>query len=150
MPLRTARYAIAGALALAGCATPTVVDSHATVPVRMFNIAGRFEQDRRQGGMTGVTADIERCYASATVPVVKIYELRDCLVLDYVGYQTDVTIGRRQFRVAMPYFEDQAAFARWTRYGPPAQFDNPNRLVAYLSNGNGLVQLDLARIEAAH
>ena len=63
MPLRTARYAIAGALALAGCATPAVVDSHATVPARMFTIASRFEQDRRQGGMTAVTTDIERCYA---------------------------------------------------------------------------------------
>jgi len=150
MPLRTARYAIAGALALAGCATPAVIDSHATVPVRIFNIASRFEQDRRQGGMTAVTTDIEQCYAAATLPVVKIFELRDCLVLDYVGYQTDVTIGRRHFGVAMPYFEDRTAFARWAKYGPPAQFDNPNRLIAYLSNGNGLVQLDLARIAATH
>ena len=48
--------------------------------------------------MTGVVTDIEPCYASATTLVVKVFELRDCLVLDSVAY--------RSFGMdASPYFE---------------------------------------------
>lgn len=146
---RSLRSVLLGALALSGCTAPVVVEPHADVPTGMWNIASRFEQDRRQGGMAGVIADIEQCYASATGPVVKVYTLRDCLVLDYVGYRTDVTIGRRLWHQALPYFEDKAATARWTWYGMLAQFDTPTRLVEYLRNAEASVQLDLAQINAA-
>jgi hypothetical protein len=83
--------------------------------------------------MTGVTADIEKCYATAAFLVAKIFELRDCLVLDYVAY--------RSFGVAAsPYFEPKTITARWTRYGAPAQFDSQNRLARYVQNAYSLVQ----------
>ena len=45
-----------------------------------------------------MVTDIEPCYASATTLVVKVFELRDCLVLDSVAY--------RSFGMdASPYFE---------------------------------------------
>ena len=150
MFLRLSGFAFAIALMLSGCATQPVVmdshavvmDSHADVTTRMFNIASRFEQARHQGGMTGVTADIEKCYATAAFLVAKIFELRDCLVLDYVAY--------RSFGVAAsPYFEPKTITARWTRYGAPAQFDTQNRLARYVQNAYSLVQADLAQMNAA-
>jgi len=39
--------------------------------------------------------------------------------------------------------------ARRTRYGPPAQFDTQNRLARYVQNAYGLVQADLAQMNAA-
>lgn len=142
--------ALLTALTLAGCAAPSggpaIIDDHADVTTRMLTIASRFEQDRRRGGMLEVTADIDRCYASATRFVVQIYALRDCLVLDYVGYWTDVNVGRRALKMSLPFFEDQVASQRWGHYGPLAQFDRPQRLLAYLANSNGLVQIDLAQM----
>jgi hypothetical protein len=99
--------------------------------------------------MSEVMADIDRCYASATRFVVQTFALRDCLVLDYVGYWTDVNVGRRAFKIALPFFENQVASQRWGHYGPLAQFDTPQRLLAYLANSNGLVQIDLAQISPA-
>ena len=142
--------ALAGALMLAGCAAePVVIDSHTDVTTRMAAIASRFEQARHEGGMAGAVADIEKCYATATLLVAKVFELRDCLVLDYVAYRTDFTIGRRLFGGPLPYFEDQVAAMRWVKYGKLAQFDSPGRLAEYLRNTNALVQADLAQMNAA-
>jgi hypothetical protein len=145
--------ALLTALSLNGCAAPgggsAIIDDHADVTTRMLTIANRFEQDRRRGGISEVVADIDQCYASATRFVVQTFALRDCLVLDYVGYWTDVNVGRRAFKTALPFFEDQVASQRWGHYGPLAQFDTPQRLLAYLANSNGLVQIDLAQISRA-
>ena len=82
--------ALLAALSLNGCAAPgggpAIIDDHADVTTRMPTIASRFDQDRRRGGMSEVMADSDRCYASATRFVVQTFALRDCLVLDYVGY----------------------------------------------------------------
>ena len=99
--------------------------------------------------MAGAVADIEKCYATATLLVAKVFELRDCLVLDYVAYRTDFTIGRRLFGGPLPYFEDRVAAMRWVKYGKLAQFDSPGRLAEYLRNTNALVQADLAQMNAA-
>lgn len=136
-------------LCAAGCsrtgAGPAVLDPRADADTRMTAIAARFEADRNRGGMSGVIADIEGCYASAVRPVTRVYALRDCLVLDYVAYKTDVAVGRGAYGQGLPYFSDQTATQRWGRYGPLAQFDSPQRLLRYLDDANGLVQLRLQR-----
>ena len=95
--------AAVAALGLSGCATPAVEDPHADVGTRMYAIAARFEQARREGGMGGVIVEIDCCYASTTKPVIELYALRDCITLDYVGYRMDVDVGRRVFHQTLPY-----------------------------------------------
>ena len=128
--------------------TPTVMGSNPGVAARMMVIAATFERDRRQGGMAGVTAGIDKCYAAATFPVVNIMGVRDCMVLDYVAYRTDVTIGRTAFGMALPFFDDRVAMARLQRYAPFAQLEPQSRMLRYLNDSNGLVQQDLAQINA--
>jgi hypothetical protein len=112
------------ALALSGCATPAVTESHADPATRMLAVAQRFDQDRRTAGMID---DIGKCYARASALVIEIYALRDCLVLDYVAYRTDVTIGRRIDGGPLPFFTDQAFAARAGRYAQMDQGDDPNQ-----------------------
>lgn len=109
-------------------------------------VARRFDASRQSGGMTGIITEVEGCYASATHPVVQIYALRDCLALDYVGYQYDVNVGRRFFKMATPFYEDAAASTRWTPYAQLAQFKTPGQFMGYMNDANALVQLDLAAL----
>ena len=117
--------AIGSLLVLGGCATPVVMDSHADAASRMMVVARRFDASRQSGGMTGIITEVEGCYASATRPVVQIYARRDCLALDYVGYQYDVTVGRRLFNMATPFYEDAIATTRWTPYAQLAHWQHP-------------------------
>lgn len=139
-------------LGLGGCGpnglTPTITGSNAGVTARMMAIAATFERDRRQGGMAGVTEGIDKCYSAATFPVVNIMGVRDCMVLDYVGYRTDVTIGRTAFGMALPFFEDRVAMTRLQRYAPLARLEPTSRMLGYLTDASGLVQQDLAQINA--
>jgi hypothetical protein len=137
-------------LALSGCATPAVTEAHADPATRMLAVAQRFDQDRRTAGMAGVIDDIGKCYARASSLVIEIYALRDCLVLDYVAYRTDVTIGRRIDGAPLPFFTDQAFAARAGRYAQLDGFTTTQQLMKYLTDTNELVQLDLrTQINAA-
>jgi len=40
------------------------------------------------------------------------------------------------FKVALPYLEDQVSTQYWAHYGPLAQFDTPQRLMADLAQLN--------------
>lgn len=137
---------------LSGCGpnglTPTVLGTRTDVPSRMMAIAMVFERDRRQGGMAGVIAGVDKCYAAATFPVVNIMGVRDCMILDYVGYRTDVTVGRKAFGLALPFYEDRAAMTRLQRYAPMAQLEPQTRMLRYLTDSSFLVQQDLAQINA--
>ncbi len=140
--------------ALTGCGSPggapAFIDGHADVSTRMSVIAQRFELDRSQGGMSEVAADVGRCYAEATrYSVVQTFALRDCLILDYVGYRTSAVGSHAAVKPALPFFSDQAAPQRWEHYGPLAQFDTSQRLYAYLANSSSLVQNDLVKINSA-
>ena len=136
-------------LAVAGCAQLAVDDLEPDIGSRMHAIASRFEQSRRTGGMSGVIADIEQCYASATQLVIKVNALRDCLVLDYVGYRTDVDIGRRLFHQSLPYFVDPTFVTRQAHYGQLDGFPTPPQQMQYLRDANALVQLDIRQMNVA-
>jgi hypothetical protein len=141
--------AVATALALAACSTPVVVQQHADVNTRMRAIATRFVHDQQQGGMAGVIADIDACYASATHPFADVLNLRDCLVLDYVGYHEDQTVGRSFGMGPLPYFADPTSVQRWKNYGLLADYRTPAELPGYMRDSNQFVQIDVAQIKAA-
>jgi hypothetical protein len=134
-----------GALALSGCGA--VIDPHASAGNRMMGIAARFEEDQHRGGMSGVIDDIQNCYIAATLPVIKVYALRDCMVLDYVGYREDVRIGRRIFHQALPYFEDRAFLDRQIHYAPLDGFQG-SQIVTYMLDAYQAVQFDRRQINA--
>ncbi len=60
-----------------------------------------------------------------------------------------MNVSRPAFKMAMPFFLDQVALQRWAHYGPLAKFDTPQRLAAYLTNSNGLVQNNLVKINSS-
>ena len=136
-------------LSLAACGQLAVEDPHADAGTRMWNVASRLEHDRRTGGMAGAIDDIGHCYASASGPILKIWALRDCMVLDYAAYQVDVTIGRRIFRQSLPYFEDQAFASRVNRYAKLDGFTSAAQLANYLRDTYAVVRIDLAQLNAA-
>jgi len=133
-------------LVLSACATPAIEEPHEDAGTRMQNVAARFEQARRRGGMAGVIADIDDCYKSATAPIIKVYSLRDCLVLDYVAFRTDVAIGRRLFHQALPFFEDQVFVRRTSHYAQIDGFTSPAQLANYFNDAGTLVQYDIGQI----
>jgi len=136
------------ALMLSACAVPAVEDEHANAGTRMQGVAARFEQARRRGGMAAVVSEIDDCYRSATFPLIKVYALRDCLVLDYVGYRTDVTIGRRLFHQALPFFEDKAFTGRASHYAQLDSFTSPAQLANYFKDAGTLTQYDIGQLNA--
>ncbi len=99
--------------------------------------------------MSSVIADIEQCYVSASKPAVKVYALRDCLVLDYTGYHTDATIGRRRYHQSLPFFENQVFITRVETYALLDGFATPTQLAKYLKDTSDLVQFDLTQLNAA-
>lgn len=142
--------ALLGQLAMAGCAqigmAPTIAGDRLPIKDRMFTIASRYEQDRREGGMAGVAEGIAKCYNMATSPVVVIYGVRDCLILDYVASLTVMTGRRQDPGLKVPFLQFQTASARWDHYAPMAQFDSRQRMIRYLNDSNDIVQVDLGQI----
>ena len=126
-------------LVLSGCATPAVEGPHADIATRMDAIAARFEQALRTGGMAGVIMEIDNCYASATKPVIRLYALRDCVTLDYIGYRMDVDVGRRLFHQSLPYFTDTAFSTRADHYAQLDGFTSPAQLAQYPGDTNEAV-----------
>jgi hypothetical protein len=113
----------------------------------MRAIAHRFLNDQQQGGVAGVIADIDSCYAGATHPVIDVYTLRDCLILDYVAYHNDHTVGQAFGMAPLPYFTDATAIQRWKNYGLVADYRTPTELAGYLRDAGQLVQIDIAQIK---
>ncbi len=73
------------------CTTPAMIEPHADPGTQMNAIAQRVEQACRQREMTRVIENIGNCYAASTSPVIGVFALRDCLVLDYITYRSDFT-----------------------------------------------------------
>ena len=79
---------------------------------------------------------------------VQVYELRDCLILDYTAYNTDQVEGRQVNGALSPFFNDEVAITRWTNYGVLAQFKDGASEIAYLKDAHQVVQRDLFRYMA--
>jgi hypothetical protein len=68
----------AAVLGACGATGVAVEDPHPDVQQEIWNDASRYDSTFKAGGMAGVSAEIKRCYQDATVPVTKIWALRDC------------------------------------------------------------------------
>ena len=136
------------ALLLGGCTATglAVEDPNPDIQQEVWNIASRYDTSFKAGGMAGVTQEIESCYQSATVPVTKIWALRDCLILDYTGFYTDMKVGRRLNHISLPYFAPETFAARTTRYAKMDGFTSPAQLSNYFKDTEDLVQIDLAQL----
>jgi hypothetical protein len=97
--------------------------------------------------MAGAIADIEACYAGAAHRAIDVYTLRDCLILDYVAYHYDHSVGRAFGAGPLPYFTDATAIQRWKYYGLVADYRTPAELAGYLRDASQLVQIDVAQIK---
>ncbi len=124
--------AACAALSLGGCYL-AIQDPTTDPATRNAAIAARFQQDFHQGGMAGVIDDIEKCYAASSTPIIKVNALRDCMVLDYTGYRTDVTVGQGILKEApFPYFEVRTVADRLKHYSHLAEMDDPIQSATYL------------------
>lgn len=141
-----------GAALLSACTNPTgmaIEDPHPDIGTEMANIAARYQTDFNTGGMAGVVADTEICYHEATVPLTKIWALRDCMVLDFTGFTVDLTVGRRLNHSSLPYYEPGTFRTRINHYGTMDGFTSPAQLSNYLKDTGELVQQDLRQMNAA-
>lgn len=150
MPRTSSRALMLAALLLTACQAPgtrpppgagQAAGQNPTMTPAAWAEAGylvdRFEAARQQGGMTGVSADIQQCYARATRPVVQRLPLRECMVLDTFASRLDAETAKIMPGVGgMPYYQAQTVAARYGRYGPMAGFADPQVLGGYLAQGS--------------
>ena len=136
------------AMALGGCTATglAIEDPHPDVQQEVWNVASRYDSAFRSGGMAGVTQEIENCYQAATVPATKIWALRDCLILDYTGFYTDMKVGRRINHASLPFFAPETFETRTNRYAKMDGFTSGAQLSNYFKDTEDLVQLDLAQL----
>ena len=91
--------------------------------------------------MVGVSADIQSCYQTATLP----RQVRDCLVLDAVARRVDMETSRTLPGAGLPYFSEQAVTQRWPHYNRAANFQNLQQQLSYMRNGSDAVILEIAK-----
>lgn len=104
-------------------------------------LANRFVRARQAGGMVGVSADVQSCYQTATLP----RQVRDCLVLDAVARRVDLETSRSLPGAGLPYFSEQAVTQRWAHYNRAANFQNLQQQLSYMRNGSDAVILEMAK-----
>ncbi len=75
-------------IGLPACQTSASQVPRTNVKGRMHDLAARYVHDE-ETGMTGVIADLQNCYASASRFRIKRSALRDCLILDTVAFYED-------------------------------------------------------------
>ena len=103
-------------------------------------LADRFKAAFHQGGMTEVSSDIERCYATATQPYVQRLPLRECLILDTFAFRLNENVERPLTAVGgMPFYEQPAFARRLGRFGPLAGFTDPAVLGGYVGQGSNTI-----------
>jgi len=107
----------------------------------VHGLALRFADARDRGGMFGVSADIQTCYAQAVRPA----QVRDCLVLDAVARRIDMTTAKALPGGSLPYWTETAVTHRWARYNRSANFPDIQTQLEYMAHGSEAVLLDLAK-----
>lgn len=96
--------------------------------------ADRFDRAFHTGGMSGVAADINECYATARHSGEPI-AVRDCLVYDGFADRFAAQVDR-QFHLGIPpYFQPATAYPRLAHYSGPAGFNDAQIMAGYLNQG---------------
>ncbi|MHB0729919.1 hypothetical protein ACX4MZ_21465 [Roseomonas mucosa] len=108
-------------------------------------LADRFTQARQAGGMVGVSAEIQSCYQTATLP----RQVRDCLALDAVARRVDMETARILPGGELPYFSEQPVTRRWAHYNRAANFANLQQQITYMADVSDAVILEMARRQHA-
>lgn len=108
-------------------------------------LADRFTQARQTGGMVGVSAEVQSCYKTATLP----RQVRDCLALDAVARRVDMETARILPGGELPYFSEQAVTRRWAHYNRAANFGNIWEEMNYMKDVSDAVILEMARRQHA-
>lgn len=108
-------------------------------------LADRFTQARQAGGMVGVSAEIQSCYQTATLP----RQVRDCLALDAVARRVDRETARIIPGGELPNFSEQAVTRRWAHYNRAANFANLQQQITYMADVSDAVILEMARRQHA-
>ena len=140
--------ALGAALVLSACQMPqqrgplgpTLADARSAYPpgylVQANRLVDRFEADRRQGGMIGVSADIADCYRMTTRPYVQVSALRECMILDNFAVKFDQEMARRYgIGGGIPFFSFTAFSGRLQRFGQRAGFTDGEVLGGYIGQG---------------
>lgn len=138
----------AALIGLSACQTFAVQAPRADVEGRMHDLAVRYVHDE-ETGTTGVIADLQNCYASASRFRIKRSALRDCLVLDAVAFYEDSRFEQAFGAASLPWFELETKAARWGYYGSLASFGDVDRQVHYMAKRAGLVETEIQRIGSA-
>ena len=117
----------------------------ASVRQMIGGLADRFTQARQAGGIVGVSAEVQSCYQTATLP----RQFRDCLALDAVARRVDMETARILPGGELPYFSEQAVTRRWAHYNRAANFANIQQEINYMKDVSDAVILEMARRQHA-
>ena len=91
--------------------------------------------------MTGVGADIERCYAMATEPAVAVLPLRQCMVFEPFVTRFNAEANRINPGIGdrLVYDRPHAYRLRLARYAPLAGFTDPDTMIGYMAQGSSSI-----------
>lgn len=96
-----------------------------------------------RGGMSGVAADVQDCYAAADRDSARNAawpsEYRFCVLYDAVAYRSDNTHARERGLPRGPYFEPDVAALRWERHILAAGQGRRSELDAFMMKGAAAV-----------
>lgn len=107
-------------------------------PALVQRVAARFARDHRDGGMAGLVADIQACYAAAERGGPDRLALRDCIALDTAAKHRDMVNAQRFPVPGMEYLTDNASLARLNRYGPQVFANQTDALAFVKYTGNAV------------
>ncbi len=144
------RLALLGAAAinLSACQMPVAQDFQADTQGRMRDLAARYMRDQ-EAGMAGIIGDVEDCYASGSPSRNDIYALRDCFILDAVGFREDSRFDRILGIGNLPYYQERTRAARWSHYGRLAGFGDTEYQVLYMVKGAALVETEIRKMRGS-
>jgi hypothetical protein len=100
--------------------------------------ADRFDHAFRTGGMSGVAADIDDCYAAAMRSRQQI-AVRDCLVYDDFADRFAAQMNRQAGLPVPPFFQPATVYPRLAHYSGPAGFNDAQIMSGYMSQGSNAI-----------
>ena len=132
-------------IGLSACQTSVSQVPRADVNRRMHALAVRYVHDE-VSGMTGVIADLQNCYVSASQFRAKANALRDCLILDAVAFYEANRFDQAFGATGLPYSNPETKTARWSYYEPLAGFNDVDRQLHYMTERAALVETAIQSI----
>ena len=111
--------------------------------------ADRFDRAFHTGGMSGVAADINECYAAALRSGEQI-AVRDCLVYDDFADRFAAQMNRQSHLPIPPFFQPATVYPRLAHYSGPAGFNDAQIMSGYLNQGSNTIYAVIASRAKRH